>query len=129
VNSRPNDRAIRRDQSSAPPTPPTKPSFPGANDWTVDIERQGLPELRHIYELQGAPSDAVEARWHDSEHNYNARSRAQMYRFFNQHLELGHGACVVGPPETPLARLTLAYPIVAININGVPPSPLTLPTY
>lgn len=42
----------------------------GANDWTVDVERQGLPELRHISRLCGAPSDAIEATYLNFEHNY-----------------------------------------------------------
>ena len=62
----------------------------GANDWTVAVESAGLPELKEIYQTLGAPSDSVEATYLDFEHNYNARSRDKMYRFFNQHLELGH---------------------------------------
>ena len=35
----------------------------GANDWTIDIERKGLPELKQIYGLYGE-SDNVFAKCH-----------------------------------------------------------------
>jgi dienelactone hydrolase len=82
----------------------------GANDWTVDIEREGLPSLQRIYRMLGAPSNAIEAKFLDFEHNYNARSRAQMYSFFNEHLELGHDVAALTErdfvPMTP-AELTV----------------------
>ncbi len=60
----------------------------GANDWTVDIETKGLPELRTHYAMLGAP-DHVDARHFSFPHNYNHPSRMMMYRFFNRFLNLG----------------------------------------
>lgn len=58
-----------------------------ANDWTVELETKGLPELKQLYAMLGAPGN-VEGRYFDFPHNFNAVSRAMMYRFFNQHLNL-----------------------------------------
>ncbi len=61
----------------------------GANDWTVEIETKGLPELKAHYTLLGAPNN-VAAKYMKFPHNYNAPSRHMMYEFFNQHFKLGH---------------------------------------
>lgn len=60
----------------------------GANDWTKDIETRGLPQLRQHFRMLGVP-DNVNARWFDYPHNFNQHSRAMMYEFFNDRLELG----------------------------------------
>ena len=60
-----------------------------ANDWTVEIESKGLPELKQLYGLYGA-EEKVEGKHFDFEHNYNALSREMMYAFFNKHFHLGH---------------------------------------
>ncbi|MCR9197328.1 MAG: acetylxylan esterase [Planctomycetaceae bacterium] len=60
----------------------------GANDWTKDIESKGLPELRQHFRMLGVP-DHVHAKWFDYPHNFNQHSRAMMYDFFNEHLDLG----------------------------------------
>ncbi len=60
----------------------------GANDWTLEIETKGLPELRSIYALFGRP-DHVQAWCHPQfDHNYNQVSREHMYEWFNRHLGL-----------------------------------------
>jgi dienelactone hydrolase len=60
----------------------------GANDWTIDIERKGLPELKSIYKLFDA-GDKVMARCYPMfEHNYNQVARELMYNWFNKHLDL-----------------------------------------
>jgi hypothetical protein len=61
----------------------------GANDWTVDIETKGLPELRKLYGMFGA-SEKLTGKYNAFPHNYNAVSRAMMYDFFNNHFSLGH---------------------------------------
>ena len=58
----------------------------GANDWTVEIETKGLPELKQHFAMLGVPNN-VDARHLDYPHNYNRHSRAMMYDFFNKHLE------------------------------------------
>jgi dienelactone hydrolase len=65
----------------------------GANDWTVEIEKKGLPELKQHFAMLGAP-DNVDAKWFDFPHNYNRHSRAMMYEFFNRHFKLGFDTIV-----------------------------------
>jgi hypothetical protein len=61
----------------------------GADDWTIDIETKGLPELKHVWTLLGQP-DLVEAKcFPQFGHNYNRVSRLQMYAWMNRHLKLG----------------------------------------
>ena len=72
-----------------------------ANDWTRELETKGLPELKALYAMLGAPGN-VEGRHFDFPHNYNAVSRAMAYDFFKRHLGLS------GPVEeqdfVPLSR-------------------------
>jgi len=61
----------------------------GADDWTIDIETKGLPELRQVYALYGH-ADLVNAKCYPQfAHNYNQISREMMYDWFNAHLHLG----------------------------------------
>lgn len=61
-----------------------------ANDWTKEIQTKGLPELKELYALMGAP-DHVEAKsFLQFGHNYNGVSRGVMYAWLNKHLKLGH---------------------------------------
>lgn len=60
----------------------------GADDWTVDIETKGLPELKQHYAMLGVP-DNVNAKYMKFPHNYNQPSRMMMYEFFNRTLNLG----------------------------------------
>jgi dienelactone hydrolase len=69
----------------------------GANDWTVDIEKKGLPELKQIYKMYGA-EDKVMAKYLSFPHNYNQPSREVMYNFFNQHLKLGAEGTITEKP-------------------------------
>ncbi|MFN5587862.1 MAG: alpha/beta hydrolase family protein, partial [Planctomyces sp.] len=69
-------------------TAPRPVAMTGADDWTVDIETKGFPELKKLYALLGAP-DNVLAKYRKFPHNYNLPSRMMMYQWFNQHLQLG----------------------------------------
>jgi dienelactone hydrolase len=74
----------------------------GAHDWTIDIERKGLPELQALYRLYGA-ADRVEAHcFPQFGHNYNQVSREVMYNWFNKHLGLGQPGIVTEQPFTPV---------------------------
>ncbi|MFO0880572.1 MAG: hypothetical protein U0840_24765 [Gemmataceae bacterium] len=74
----------------------------GANDWTIDIEKKGLPELKAVYKLYNA-ADQVEAKcWPMFEHNYNQPAREMMYHWFNKHLQLGHKTPVEEKPFVPV---------------------------
>lgn len=74
----------------------------GANDWTIKIEQDGLPQLKVLYQLLGAP-DKVMAKTHaEFGHNYNQVSRELMYNFFNKHLQLGQPEPVTEKPFVPV---------------------------
>jgi hypothetical protein len=74
-----------------------------ANDWTRELETRGLPELRQLYSLLGAPQN-VEGRYFDFEHNFNAVARRMMYGFFNRHFRLGFPEPVEEADYEPLSR-------------------------
>jgi dienelactone hydrolase len=74
----------------------------GAHDWTIDIERKGLPELKQIYGLYGQ-ADQVHAKcFPQFGHNYNCVSREMMYDWFNAHLNLGHKSPIVEQDFSPI---------------------------
>jgi dienelactone hydrolase len=80
----------------------------GANDWTVDIERKGLPELKALYKLYGQ-TDLVTAKcWPMFEHNYNQPAREMMYDWFNKHLQLGQASPVEEKPFKPIPPAELS---------------------
>ncbi len=60
----------------------------GADDWTVEIETKGLPELKKHYAMLGVPEN-VAGKYRKFPHNYNLPSRMMMYEFFNRTLNLG----------------------------------------
>jgi len=68
---------------------PRPMAMSGADDWTIDIETKGLPELKTIYSLYDA-ADKVHAKcFPQFGHNYNQVAREMMYSWFNQQLKLG----------------------------------------
>jgi dienelactone hydrolase len=70
-------------------TAPRPLGMTAADDWTKDLETKGFPDLKNLYTMLGV-SNRVEAHFNTQfPHNYNAVSRAQMYAFFNRHLQLG----------------------------------------
>ena len=77
-------------------------SMTGADDWTVEIESKGLPQLRQLYQMLGAP-DQVSGQYLKFPHNYNLRSRMLMYNFFNGAFSLGHEQ-IEEKPYQPLTR-------------------------
>lgn len=74
----------------------------GANDWTIDIERKGLPELKALYSLYGAADKVHAVCFPQFGHNYNQVSREQMYNWFNTHLKLNLPTPVKERPFTPI---------------------------
>ncbi len=74
----------------------------GANDWTVDIESKGLPELKVLYKLLGAEGNVMAETHKEFGHNYNQVSREIMYNFFNKHLHLGQTEQIREKPFTPV---------------------------
>jgi dienelactone hydrolase len=80
----------------------------GANDWTIDIERKGLPELKALYRLYQADNRVMARCYPMFGHNYNQVSRELMYNWFNEHLHLGQPAPVSEKPFTPLSPKELS---------------------
>ena len=74
----------------------------GANDWTVDIERKGLPELKALYKLYGAEDKVMAKCLPQFGHNYNQVSRELMYHWLNRHLHLEQPEPVVEKPFQPV---------------------------
>jgi dienelactone hydrolase len=74
----------------------------GAHDWTIDIERKGLPELKELYRLYGAEDRVLARCFPQFGHNYNQVSREVMYNWFNKHLKLGLAEPVVEKPFKPV---------------------------
>ncbi len=72
-----------------------------ANDWTSDLETNGLPQIKSIYRLYGA-EDKVEGKHFSFEHNYNQVSREYMYEWVNRWLNLGYPTPVKEKPFVPL---------------------------
>jgi hypothetical protein len=80
----------------------------GANDWTIDIERKGLPELKAIYRLYDAEDKVMAKCFPQFGHNYNQVSREVMYNWFNKHLKLGVPEPVVEKPFEPVPPMELS---------------------
>lgn len=75
----------------------------GADDWTLQVEQDGFPDLREVYALHAAAERAaciVHARF---PHNYNAHSREPMFSWFHDWLGLEEPR-----PESRLEPLTPA---------------------
>jgi len=61
-----------------------------ADDWTVEMETKGFPELQQLYKMLGKP-DNIHLEAHlQFPHNYNYVCRKAMYEFMNKHLDLGY---------------------------------------
>ena len=76
----------------------------GADDWTHEIMTKGLPELKRLYALLGAPNNVTARAFVQFKHNYNYVSRAVMYAWLNKHLHLGFEEPIVEEDYKPLTR-------------------------
>ena len=76
----------------------------GANDWTLEIEQKGLPDLVRLYEMLGAPDRVSAQTFPQFGHNYNAVSRGVMYGWLNRHLQLGFDDPILEEDFQPLSR-------------------------
>jgi hypothetical protein len=74
---------------------PRPMALSGANDWTVNIETRGYPELKQVYSHYGKTDLVYAKAYPHFGHNYNQVSRQMMYEWFNRHLKLG----ITGPIE------------------------------
>ena len=62
-----------------------------ANDWTRDLLKLGLPEIKTIYRLFDA-DDRVTAMYMPFEHGDHLPSRERMYSWFSTYLQPGRTA-------------------------------------
>ncbi len=74
----------------------------GAHDWTINIEKKGLPELKQVYKLYDAEDRVMAKCFPQFEHNYNQVSRELMYNWFNKYLKLGLKEPIEEKPFTPV---------------------------
>lgn len=95
-----------------------------AKDWTWEIETKGLPELKALYKLLGAPDNVMAKAHLEFGHNYNQVSRELMYNFFNKHLQLGQPAPVqersfvpVSPKELSVFDAGHSLPADAVDVK------------
>lgn len=75
-----------------------------ANDWTVELNQKGFPELQRLYGIYQAESNVSLASLTQFEHNYNSASRTAMYSWMNHHLRLGIPEPIVEQEFVPLNR-------------------------
>lgn len=85
-------------------TAPRPLGMVGADDWTIDIETRGLPELRQIYGYYGVMDHVAAKTYKQFPHNYNQWSRELMYRWLATHLKLSPDAPVDQLDFWPLTR-------------------------
>jgi hypothetical protein len=79
-----------------------------ANDWTVDFETRGLPEMKKIYGFYNE-AENISGKHFDFPHNCNLSSRELMYNFMNKALHLG-----------------LAEPVGEKSFEPIPPEQLSV---
>ncbi len=73
-----------------------------ADDWTLEIESKGLPQLKRVWALFDAEERVSAHCWPQFGHNYNLHAREMMYGWFDRHLGLGHGQPVREQPFEPI---------------------------
>ena len=80
-----------------------------ANDWTKDLLKLGLPEIKTIYRLFDA-DDRVTAMYMPFEHGDHLPSRETMYAWFSTYLKPAgpHTGPVVEPPFKPVPPAELS---------------------
>ncbi len=86
---------------------PKPMALSGANDWTIDIETKGYPELQQIYGLYGERDKVYAKCYPQFGHNYNYVSRRMMYEWFKTHLGLPDDAPVEEADFHPASRAEL----------------------
>ena len=96
----------------------------GADDWTIDIETKGLPELKQVYSFYGKAGLVSATCYPQFKHNYNQVAREMMFDWFNEHLGLGRPGPVKQTDFWPLTREELT---VFDAEHPVPPDALAAP--
>ncbi|MFG0334688.1 MAG: acetylxylan esterase [Maioricimonas sp. JB049] len=68
---------------------PRPQAMTAANDWTKEMMTKGYPQLQQLYRMLGHPEKVDCDAYLHFPHNYNYVTRAHMYEWFNQYLDLG----------------------------------------
>ncbi len=74
-----------------------------ADDWTKELDAKGYPELKRHYALFNAEKSVMAKTLLQFPHNFNYVSRAVMYRWMNDHLNLGLENPIVEEDFKPLS--------------------------
>jgi hypothetical protein len=74
----------------------------GADDWTIDLDTKGLPQLKELYRLYNAEDKVAAKVWREFKHNYNQPAREMMYSWFNKHFKLGASEPNLEKPFVPV---------------------------
>lgn len=83
-------------------TAPRPLGITAADDWTIELETKGHPDLVALYKQLKAPGN-YEAHFDiHFKHNYNHVSRTHMYQFVNRHFGLGMTSPVLERDFAPL---------------------------
>lgn len=79
-----------------------------ADDWTIELEEKGYPDLVTIYSMYGL-QDLPRAVFHtEFKHNYNSVNRMFMYGCMNDFLDLGFEKPILERDFVPLSREELS---------------------
>lgn len=100
-------------------TAPRPMGLTAANDWTVEMQTKGFPELKQLYALHKCSEKVHLTSRTEFGHNYNLVSRKAMYSWMNQWLGLGQ----INPEnEQPFRRLEQAALTVWSDVHPSPAS-------
>jgi len=89
-----------------------------ADDWTIELETKGHPDLVDLYKKLNAPKN-YEAHFDiHFKHNYNHVSRSNLYSFVNRHFKIGLEEPVLERDFKHLGRKELA--IWSVAVAGEP---------
>lgn len=80
----------------------------GADDWTIEIETKGQPELEKLYAMLEASDHVAVFPFLNYKHNFNAVSRQAMYGFVNEHFQLGFPAPIEERDFQPLTKAEMS---------------------
>lgn len=75
-----------------------------ADDWTIELETKGYPDLLRLYRMLGHADRLTAVFETRFKHNYNRVNRLAMYQFFNRHFQLGVDEPIDEADFMPLSR-------------------------
>ena len=87
---------------------PRPQAMTAADDWTRDMMTDGFPELKQLYAMLGAESNVACRPLLQFPHNYNYVTRATMYQWMNEHLNLGLHEPIIETDFEPLSESEMA---------------------